>query len=98
MPWQGRAPPAGQELEAIIEPVSELFDAECGGARRRQLNRQRYSVKPPADCRTDRGKQPVKRKVRLSRLRPIEEQPNGAVSGSPSSPASSAGTANGCTG
>ena len=35
MARQRRPPSPGQQVEAIVEMGNELFDAECGGSRRR---------------------------------------------------------------
>jgi hypothetical protein len=79
VPRRGRPPSAGQQTEAIVETGGESLDAERGGTRRRQLDRQRESVELPADRCNYRHKAAVRRKTRLCRPRPLDEQPNGAV-------------------
>ena len=98
MPRQRRAAAARQQVETIVEPGRELFDPERRGARRRQLDRQRDAVETPANRRDRRRNVRVRRKLRLRRARPLDEQPNGAVSQRVlASPLPSVGTASGGT-
>jgi hypothetical protein len=79
VPRQCRPPSASQQLEAIVEAGGELLDAECRGARRRQLDRQRDAVEPPADRRDHRCTMPILRDMRPVRTRPNGEQLSCAV-------------------
>jgi hypothetical protein len=76
---QRRPPSAGQQLETIGEAGGERLEAERGDARRRQLDRQRNAVEPPANRRDQGHKVPVRHKMRQRRLHPLDEQPNGTV-------------------
>ena len=70
---QGGAPAAGQDPEAIVEVCGDLLNSEHGGARRRQLDRQRDAVEPPADRRDHRCTASVRRKMRLRRAQPVDK-------------------------
>ena len=49
MPFHPTAPPAGEEPEPFVEQASDLGRAHRRHPRRRQLDRQRNPVEPPAD-------------------------------------------------
>ena len=46
----GSAPgrPVGQQREPVVEPLDELGERQRAQRHRRQLDRQRYAVEPPA--------------------------------------------------
>ncbi len=46
---------AGEQPEAIVEPVADLIDREDFDARGGQLQRQGDPIKPPADLRDSSG-------------------------------------------
>jgi hypothetical protein len=71
VPRQGGATAAGQDPEAIVEVCGDPFNSERGGARRRQLDRQRDAVEPPADRRDHDCTASVRRKMRLRRAQPF---------------------------
>ena len=50
---QGRARPAGQEAEPVVEPSGDLRDRERSGAGGRQLDGERQPVEPGADVGDD---------------------------------------------
>jgi len=54
---------AGQDPESIAEVCGDLLNPEHGGARRRQLDRQRDAVEPPTDRRDHRCTALVRRKM-----------------------------------
>ena len=55
------------------------MDSEYGRARRCQLDRQRDTVKAPADSRDHRDRARVRHKMRLCSPYPLDEQPNSAL-------------------
>ena len=79
MPRKSRALSAGQQVEAIVEAGGKLFDAKRGSACRRQLDRQRYAVEPPADRRDQLDEGSLWRQTRIGRPRALQEQPDRSI-------------------
>ena len=57
---QGRARPARQQAEPIVEPRGDLGERERPGTGRRQLDRQRQPVEPSADLGDDTRRRPAR--------------------------------------
>src|SRR2546425_4605035 len=53
MARQPRPAAFGEEVKPIAEAAGNAVDAERGDTRRRQLDRERNAVEPPADARRD---------------------------------------------
>ena len=61
------------DLEAVVKVCGDLLNSEHGGARRRQLDRQRDAVEPAAARRDHRCCAFVRRNMRLRRAQPFDK-------------------------
>jgi hypothetical protein len=69
----------GKELETVVEPGRNTFDPQGRGARGGKLDPQWDAVEAAANAGDRNHSASVRRKRRISRARPLDEQPNGAV-------------------
>ena len=72
--WVGCAGRGLQQREAVVEPVGELSEWECRGARRGQLNRERQAIKAAAHLSNQRGVACGDREARVGGRCPVGEQ------------------------
>jgi hypothetical protein len=72
--WQGRVAAAGQEAEAVGQPLEDLVCAQDAGAHRSQLDSQRQAVQAPAHV--DDGHAVAVAELELTRRggRPLHEE------------------------
>ena len=79
MARQPRPAAFGEEVEPIAEAAGNAVDAERGDTRRRQLDRERNAVEPPADARRDDRVARMGVVPRFRRVRPHVEEPDGSM-------------------
>jgi hypothetical protein len=78
LPRRGVAMPGDQQPEPVVEPGEELVHAQGPDAGRRQLQRQRNPVEPPAQPRDGLGVTLVEAETRRGRTGAHDEQLYGA--------------------
>ena len=76
LPRRSVARTAGQERQPFLEPRQQRRRREDPYPCRRQLDRQRQPVQPPADLRHRRGVLRRKGEPGPDRLRPLDEEPH----------------------
>ena len=100
MPRQRRPVAGGQQPEPVIQPRRQLLHRQRPQPGRRQLDRQRHPVQPPADPRHQRGVVAGDHEPRPDRRRPLGEQRHPRIPHARPAATGSAGsgTGNGGTG
>src|SRR5216117_760766 len=75
VPRHGRSAGVDEQLEGVVEPARDLLGREHAHSGRRQLDRQRNAIEPPADLRDRGGVRVIERERRQDRARALDKQP-----------------------
>jgi hypothetical protein len=75
VPFERRAPPAGQEAKALVEALRDFGYGKRGDPRGSQFDRQRYTVELATDICDDRRVDLSQDELRADGLRAVGKQP-----------------------
>ena len=84
MSRQGRTAPSGEETKAVVQAIADLLHGQDSGSHRRELNRERQAVEPPAHSRNGNLVCPGQLEGAGSGRGPLSKEHHGLVPPKPS--------------